>query len=190
MYFHASPNSIDFDKECRKLLNNIHYFDVLRSDRSISSHGLEARTPFLDRNFVQSYLSIPFDMRNHKKKNQCEKYLLRKAFEGRNIIPDEILWRTKEAFSDGVSKQSRSWFEIIQDHVKDSIFENDFKTGKSEQEIIDSWVKNCSITHNIPATLEQTYYRMIFETLLWTRKTIPYFWMPNFVEAPMQAREH
>ena len=71
MYFHASPNSIDFDKECRKLLKNIHYFDVLRSDRSISSHGLEARTPFLDRNFVQSYLSIPIDLRNHKKNNQC-----------------------------------------------------------------------------------------------------------------------
>lgn len=184
MYFHASPNSIDFDKECRKLLKNIHYFDVLRSDRSISSHGLEARTPFLDRNFVQSYLSIPIDLRNHKKNNQCEKYLLRKAFEGRNIIPDEILWRTKEAFSDGVSKQSRSWFEIIQEYVKNNIFENDFKTGKSEKEIIDDWVKTCNITHNIPTTLEQTYYRMIFELdYRGQGKTIPYFWMPNFVEA-------
>ena len=53
LYFHHSPDSIEFDKECRKLLNQIHFFDVLRSDRSISSHGLEARTPFLDRHFVQ-----------------------------------------------------------------------------------------------------------------------------------------
>ena len=47
MYFHAAPDALDFDKECRRLLKDIHYFDVLRSDRSISSHGLEARTPFL-----------------------------------------------------------------------------------------------------------------------------------------------
>jgi asparagine synthase (glutamine-hydrolysing) len=123
-------------------------------------------------------------MRNHKKNNQCEKYLLRKAFEGKNIIPDEILWRTKEAFSDGVSKQSRSWFEIIQEHVKNDIFDMDLKTGKTDQEIIDSWVKKCNITHNIPTTLEQTYYRMVFEIRYRGHgKTIPYFWMPNFVEA-------
>ena len=56
MYFHLAPNEIEFDKECRRLLSNIHYFDVLRSDRCISSHGLEARTPFLDRYFVEYYL--------------------------------------------------------------------------------------------------------------------------------------
>ena len=68
---------IEFDKECRRLLNDIHYFDVLRSDRSISSHGLEARTPFLDRSFVQTYLSIPPELRYHPKNAKCEKYLLR-----------------------------------------------------------------------------------------------------------------
>ena len=63
---------IAFDGECRRLLGDIHYFDVLRSDRSISSHGLEARTPFLDRNFIQSYLSIPLKYRCHNLNNQCE----------------------------------------------------------------------------------------------------------------------
>ena len=58
LYFHEAPDSIDFDKECRRLLKDINYFDVLRSDRSISSHGLEARTPYLDRYFVEYYLSI------------------------------------------------------------------------------------------------------------------------------------
>ena len=75
MYFHLAPDSIEFDKECRKLLNNIHYFDVLRSDRSISSHGLEARTPFLDKSFVETYLSINPNMRNHVFMGKCEKYV-------------------------------------------------------------------------------------------------------------------
>ena len=48
MYFHYAPNEIEFDRECKRLLKDIHYFDVLRSDKSISSNGLEARTPFLD----------------------------------------------------------------------------------------------------------------------------------------------
>ena len=56
LYFHECPNSLEFDKECKRLLENIHFFDVLRSDKSISSNGLEARTPFLDRGFVQFYL--------------------------------------------------------------------------------------------------------------------------------------
>ena len=113
MYFHCAPDELEFDKECRRLLNDIHFFDVLRSDRSISSHGLEARTPFLDRSFVQTYLSIPHEIRYHPKNNQCEKYLLREAFRSMGILPNKILFRTKEAFSDGVSKQARSWFQII-----------------------------------------------------------------------------
>ena len=58
MYFHLAPDCIEFDKECRRLLSDIHHFDVLRSDKSISSHGLEPRTPFLDRSLVMFYLSI------------------------------------------------------------------------------------------------------------------------------------
>ena len=122
MYFHLAPDSIEFDKECRKLLNNIHYFDVLRSDRSISSHGLEARTPFLDKNFVDTYLSINPNMRNHTFMGKCEKYLLRRAFSNCNLLPDCVLWRTKEAFSDGVSSKTKSWFSILQDHIKTNIF--------------------------------------------------------------------
>ena len=81
-----------------RLLNEIHYFDVLRSDRSISDNGLEARTP-LDTDFVRYYLSINPELRSSNE--QIEKYLLRKSFEG--LLPKEVLWRRKEAFSDGVS---------------------------------------------------------------------------------------
>jgi asparagine synthase (glutamine-hydrolysing) len=66
LYMSNCPDSIEFDKEGRRLLKDIHLFDVLRSDKSISSHGLEPRTPFLDKNFVNYYLTIPAYIRNHK----------------------------------------------------------------------------------------------------------------------------
>ena len=58
LYFKESPNFYEFDKECKRLLSEIYKFDVLRSDRCISSHGLEPRTPFLDKSFVEYYLTI------------------------------------------------------------------------------------------------------------------------------------
>ena len=66
LYMNMCPDDIEFDKETRRLLKDIHMFDVLRSDKSISSHGLEPRTPFLDKNFVNLILSIPPYFRNHK----------------------------------------------------------------------------------------------------------------------------
>ena len=98
------------------IIKRYNYFDVLRSDRSIASHGLEARTPFLDKNFVQSYLSIPAQYRFQiMKETKIEKYLLRKAFDNENmLLPKDVLWRRKEAFSDGVSAQKESWFKVIQ----------------------------------------------------------------------------
>ena len=175
MYFHCAPDSIEFDKECKKLLKEIHFFDVLRSDRSISSHGLEARTPFLDANFVSTYLSIPANIRNHSENKCCEKYLLRRAFDN-GLLPKEVLWRTKEAFSDGVSSQKRSWFEIIQDHVKHNIFRGNDKILASQQKYY---------TINKPTTLEQLHYRMIFNSYFpnCNDDIIPHFWMPNFVDA-------
>jgi asparagine synthase (glutamine-hydrolysing) len=122
LYFHKCPSSPEFDKETRRLLQNIHYFDGLRSDRCISYHGLEARTPFLDRSWVEKYLMIPNDFRNHNEIKQCEKFLLRKAFNSANILPQEVLWRTKEAFSDGVSSSKKSWYETIQEHLTDDTF--------------------------------------------------------------------
>lgn len=163
LYFHCAPDSTAFDKECRRLLNDIHLFDVLRSDRTISCHGLEARTPFLDRNFVQSYLSMPRRLRYHPGNKQCEKYLLRKAFSNNNLLPDDVLWRTKEAFSDGVSKKTRSWFEIIQDYASKLYNLNDKKKA------------------------EQLYYDKLFTyhygELSINQHIIPYKWMPKFIEA-------
>uniref|UniRef100_A0A6C0C4M7 asparagine synthase (glutamine-hydrolyzing) n=1 Tax=viral metagenome TaxID=1070528 RepID=A0A6C0C4M7_9ZZZZ len=182
LYMGLAPDEISFDQECRKLLSNIHFFDVLRSDRSISSNGLEARTPFLDRSFVQTYLSIPPDFRFHAKNSVCEKYLLRKAFENENLLPREVLYRTKEAFSDGVSKHTRSWHTIIKEYCKKL-----FTLPKeiSEEKYVEKHCKLLKISeHNRPKTLEQLHYRMVFNKYFKGQETnIPHFWMPNFVDA-------
>lgn len=175
LYMHLCPDPIEFDKECRRLLKDIHAFDVLRSDKCISSHGLEPRTPFLDRTWVQYYLNIDPKMRFHPGNNECEKFLLRTAFSseyflnrnGTPLLPDEILWRRKEAFSDGVSKKCRSLYEIIQDHVVS------LKLNKS-----------ISYFHNNPDTDEKYYYRTLFESYYPNMGNIvPYFWMPSYVNA-------
>ena len=174
LYFHQCPDSIEFDKECKRLLTDLHCYDVLRSDKSIASNGLEARTPFLDRSFVEYYMSIHPDIRNHVFNKQCEKYLIRSAFsrmwiDGKPLIPDEVLWRTKEAFSDGVSKHARSWYEIIQEHVE--TIDVDMKYTKY-------------VNHNIPVTKEQMYYRHLFEKNYEGRSSIiKYLWMPKYVDA-------
>jgi len=124
IYMNKCPDDIEFDKEIRRLLKDIHLFDVLRSDKSISSHGLEPRTPFLDRSFANFILSLSPSFRNHKNRKgheNVEKFILRNSFSfvnftnnnGAQLLPDEILWRKKEAFSDGVSSHGRSLFIII-----------------------------------------------------------------------------
>jgi len=175
LYMHKCPDAIEFDRESRRLLKDIHKFDVLRSDKCISSHGLEPRTPFLDRSFVQYYLSIDPRLRYHPgNSGQCEKYLLRMAFsekffknsEGKSLLPDSILWRRKEAFSDGVSKTSRSLYQIIEDYV------DTFPEINVSQKGIE------------PVTKEQKYYKSIFEKYYPNSFTIiPYYWMPKYVNA-------
>ena len=183
LYMHKAPNAMDFDHECRRLLKDIHLFDVLRSDKCISSHGLEPRTPFLDRSWVQFYLSINQELRYHPGNNKCEKWLLRMAFseefftnmDNKPLLPHEILWRRKEAFSDGVSKQTRSLYEIIQEHVR-------------ENNTFDMLNNDIEYQHCLPQTLEQKYYRTIFESHYQKMgNVVPYFWLPRFVEGVKDA---
>ena len=181
MYFHYAPDKYSFDKECRRLLENICYYDVLRSDRSISSNGLEARTPFLDRDFVNTYLNVPVEMRYHKQNGQCEKHLLRESMQDLNLLPEEVLWRRKEAFSDGVSGK-KSWFEIVQEFVKKNIYP-DVKEDEVN-DFIEKTVNKNKFFINRPKTLEQLYYRSVFEKYYSNQAhTIPLFWMPRFVVA-------
>lgn len=177
LYFHKCPNDDEFHKETRRLLTDINRYDVLRSDKSISSHGLEPRTPFLDKELTRFYLSIPIEIRNHNNllgDNNCEKNFIRKSIElyEPDLIPNEILWRRKEAFSDGVSSNEKSWFEIIQEHLEK---ENNQSTKVYQ--------------HNPPKTKEQIYYREIFDSIFPSpcEKLIPYFWMPKYIEGAHDA---
>ena len=173
LYFHAAPDALEFDKECRRLLTNIHQYDVLRSDRSISSNGLEPRVPFLDRGFVQFYLSIPSQLRYHVANKQIEKYLIRNAYANTGLLPNEVLWRRKEAFSDGVSKKTRSWYQVIEEKIPKSVIDS-FHSNKEE------------FVENPPQTAEQYYYRKLFAENYYLNgadTTIPYFWMPKYVDA-------
>ena len=162
LYFNNAPTSLDFNYEIHKLLNNIHYFDVLRSDRTVSSCGLEPRTPFLDKTFVNMYLSIPLYIRNQN--NVIEKKLIRDSFQ--DLIPDSVLYRKKEAFSDGVSSTGNSWYKIIEKKVNSIQLPDTF------------------YEFNTPTTQEQKYYRYLFETEF-TEKgaVIPYFWMPKWTNS-------
>jgi asparagine synthase (glutamine-hydrolysing) len=174
LYFHAAPDALSFDCEVKRLLSDIHFFDVLRSDKSISSNGLEPRTPFLDREWVQTYLSIPIRYRYNP--NRMEKWLLRKSVEimEPDLLPNEVLWRTKEAFSDGVSSQSKSWYEIITERI-----DNMSKNYDEQLNIIHN-----SSSHLLPITKEQIYYRKLFDEYYPNcYNVVPYFWMPRFVEA-------
>jgi len=180
LYFRKCPDCNEFDNECKKLLQNINRFDVLRSDKSISSHGLEPRTPFLDKKFVEYYITIDNNFKYETTKKICEKYLIRKAFEINmpQLLPKEILWRKKEAFSDGVSSLKKSWYNIINDKIY-----NLYKNSPFLLEELESLLVNCN-SINKPTTYEQAYYRYLYN--LYYKNTdnlIPYYWMPKYVKA-------
>ena len=180
-YLRNAPNENEFNDECVKLLREIHFYDGLRSDRSISSNwSLEARTPFLDKEFVRYYMTIDPSLKMYNESNKLpEKYLLRKAFENDNIIPKEVLWRPKEAFSDGCSSEKRSWHKIIQEKVDTIITDEEFLENKDKY------------TFNPPLIKESYYYRKIFDEFFPnSSNVIPHFWLPNWSdEVDPSARE-
>jgi len=172
LYFNNAPNEQAFQAECERLLSDIHTFDVLRSDRSISANGLEARTPFLDKQFVSVVRSIHPSFLRPIKGKQVEKYILRAAFDDGVTLPNEVLWRRKEAFSDGVSTPEKAWFQEIQERVEKLVPAN--------------WKEKAVLSyshHLLPKTPEEYYYRFLFTTnygLSAIRTTVPYRWMPKW----------
>jgi len=165
--FYYAHNDEVFQNENVKMLENIQYFDVLRSDKSISGAGLEARVPFSDKDFLKYCMSIkPSKKRFSKEK--IEKYLFRKAFE--DILPQELAWRVKTAFSDGVSNAEKPWYEIINEYM-------DTKYSAEEFEL-----KREKYIHNKPYDKESLYYREVYESYYPdTEYTIPYFWKQPFM---------
>uniref|UniRef100_A0A8C1JXB2 Asparagine synthetase [glutamine-hydrolyzing] n=1 Tax=Cyprinus carpio TaxID=7962 RepID=A0A8C1JXB2_CYPCA len=170
IYFHKAPSPKAAAEDSVRLLEELYLFDVLRADRTTAAHGLELRVPFLDHRFTAYFLSLPEEMRVPK--DGVEKHLLREAFKGLNLIPDEILWRRKEAFSDGMTSMKKSWYASLQEHI--------------ESEVNDSQLENASdlFPFNPPKTKEGFFIRQIFEKHYpgrceWT----PHYWMPRWIKA-------
>jgi asparagine synthase (glutamine-hydrolysing) len=165
MYFHKAPNEKESHLENLRLLEDIHRFDGLRVDRAMSCHGLEVRIPFLDPEFVQLYLSLPQSLRMTN--GRMEKQLFRDAFQDTNLLPSEVLYRRKEAFSDGTSTQEKSWFQIIQDHMEKIISNEEFQSHSFGEKV---------------DTKEKYYYKKTFEKHFGYKSfhVIPYYWLPKW----------
>ena len=171
LYFRSAPNDAAFHAETGRLLEDIHIFDVLRSDRSISANGLEARTPFLDKQFVALVRSLPPSLLKPIAGERIEKSVLREAFKVENWLPSEVLMRRKEAFSDGVSSPEKAWFQEIQERVLKCIPHH--------------WRKhNFNTDHLKPQTAEEYYYRALFDNyfpdVAIAKVNVPYRWMPKW----------
>jgi asparagine synthase (glutamine-hydrolysing) len=161
LYFHYAPSVDDFVDENIRRLKLLHQFDVLRSDRCMAAHGLEVRVPFLDRDFIDVGMTIDQSLKFQK--GQIEKHVLRKAFEG--YLPDEILWRQKDAFSDAVGY---SWVEEIKKYSENVEIHADFS----------------ELEHNPPSTNEEKMYRQFFweNYLTYRDNLISEIWRPKWTE--------
>ncbi|CAH7669998.1 asparagine synthase [Phakopsora pachyrhizi] len=163
LYFSQAPDPTSFYQETIKRVKNLHTSDCLRANKSTMAWGLEARVPFLDKEFLSVCLNIrPEDKQFGKGSKQSvdpdgkpimEKYILRKAFDcspdGKPYLPDEILWRQKEQFSDGVGY---SWIDGLKEHSEKVVSDEKFKSAGSR------W------TIDKPETKEAYLIREIFES--------------------------
>lgn len=162
-YTDFAPSAEAFQEESQKRIRELHYYDVLRADRCISDNSLEARVPFGDLDFVSYVMAI--DPEKKLNKYNMGKYLLRKAFEKDHILPEDILWRQKAAFSDAVG---HSMVDGLKAYAEHKYSDEEFK-------------KCCErYAHGKPFTKESLLYREIFEKHYPGQgDMIPAFWMPN-----------
>ncbi|MDO4398289.1 MAG: asparagine synthase B [Oscillospiraceae bacterium] len=161
-YTDFAPSAEEFQKESQKRVRELHMYDVLRADRCISVNSLEARVPFGDLDFVKYVMSI--DPEKKLNKYNKGKYLLRKSFEG-DLLPHDILYREKAAFSDAVG---HSMVDYLKEYAESLYTDEEFKE------------KCKKYTHAAPFTKESLLYREIFEKYYPGQgEMIKDFWMPN-----------
>ncbi|KAI9225165.1 asparagine synthase [Blastocladiella britannica] len=151
LYFHSAPSDAEFHKECVSRVQNLHTADCLRANKSTMAWGLEARVPFLDKEFLDMAMSL--DPR-HKRcgvngDGRMEKWVLRKAFDvvDEPYLPADVLWRMKEQFSDGVGY---GWIDSLRDHASRAVSD-------------EKWAaRGVRFPHDTPDTKEAYYYRELF----------------------------
>ena len=145
LYFHKAPDAQAFHEETVRKLDALHQFDCARANKAMMAWGVEARVPFLDLEFLD--IAMHMDAK-HKMagKGRIEKAVLREAFVG--ALPDEILWRQKEQFSDGVGY---GWIDGLKAHAEAAVSDREFAASDKR------------FPFNPPATKEAYFYRTIFE---------------------------
>lgn len=171
IYFREAPSPEAAHEDSLRLLREIYLYDGLRADRTVSSNSLELRVPFLDLQFTNYYLNLEPTLKQPK--DNVEKYLLRSSFDGTDLLPHDILWRHKEAFSDGVASAKKSLFVILQEII-----------DKRMPEPFDLEKAKLKYPHCTPLTKEAFYYREVFEKSYprLARNFLPYYWMPRWCE--------
>ena len=151
LYGANAPNDDAFQDETIHLVNNVHYFDCLRANKTCMANSLEVRVPFTDLDYIKYILSLhPKYKRFGPINGFIEKKILRDSFVG--YIPEHILQRKKEQFSDGVSDfdKENNWIDQLKEYSESLYSDTDFNTLKSKY------------TYNIPTTKEHLLYRTIF----------------------------
>lgn len=150
LYFHKAPDARQFHEELVRKLDALHNYDCLRANKSMMAWGVEPRVPFLDREFLD--VAMRFDAahkmihRGSDGYQRMEKGVLRAAFDGH--LPDEILWRQKEQFSDGVGY---GWIDGLKAHAERQVSDRELAAAASR------------FPHNPPLTKEAYLYRSLFE---------------------------
>jgi len=147
LYFHMAPNKEELHHETVRKLQKLSKYDCLRANKSMAAWGIEARVPFLGKEFLEYAMNIdPADKMCSDGK--AEKYVLRKAFEG--LIPDEVLWRQKEQFSDGVGY---NWIDSLKANADENVSDDNLANARRKFPI------------QPPTTKEGYYYREIFDEM-------------------------
>ena len=149
LYFRNAPSTEDFQKETIERVQKLFTADLLRADKSTMAHGLEARVPFLDKAFLDVAMTIKGVEKQPKTYGGKEKYILRKAFDTPDnpYLPDEVLWRQKEQFSDGVGY---NWIDQLIEHCASQVTDEQLVKAAKE------------FPYNSPTTKEAYFYRTLF----------------------------
>ena len=162
-YTDFAPSPEAFQQESKKRVDELYMYDVLRADRCISVNSLEARVPFGDLDFVRYVMAL--DPKRKVNTYNMGKYLLRHAFEKDRLLPEDILWRQKAAFSDAVG---HSMVDDLKAYAGEKYTDQEFESLRKQY------------AYGTPFTKESLLYREIFEKYYpGQAEMIQDFWMPN-----------
>ncbi|WP_345869314.1 asparagine synthase B [Shewanella algae] len=145
LYFHKAPNARAFHEELVRKLDKLHLYDCLRANKAMAAWGLEARVPFLDKEFMDVAMRLNPEAKMSRD-GRIEKHILREAFEHK--LPAEVAWRQKEQFSDGVGY---SWIDGLKEHAATQVEDKELANARFR------------FPHNTPETKEAYFYRCFFE---------------------------